>query len=728
MTLQTIEPVLYLPDDTPFYPDPGDDLHALRLFARAAGLLLLCFLVYLPVIFWGGLVWQDDLRVTQNMFLWSWSGLAGAWAHPLAGWYRPLAQSVLWGQHHFFGIHPLGYHLASILFHSVNAGLLWMVLRRLGVRGAWLGAALFAVHPIQVQSVAWISQQSHLVGSAFLLGAVWAFLRVSRIQPPLPQEFAPSPGHDWEDLMPVEPVARLYALSLGLAIAASLSDPVGIALPFVLLVLTWWKRGAVPRADWLRLLPFFAVAIAGAALVWVMVARGHSMDPAGNGPTLTVIQRLLVDARAIPWYAATIACPFPLLFVYSRWSPVSWASWQVIFPVALLIVIGAAWAVRRRAGRGLLAAVLLFVALLLPGLGSVLGTSAPAIYVADHWAYLAVAVPAAAVAAVLVTAVSRVRFPWAVRGLRVAAAMACFAGLGFIACQQQMIYDSEESVWKDALAVQPGSSAAATAYAHMLLGRGQDLKASNVIQEAERFGPPDVALLQTHGQVYMAQGRYGEASQAFLAAHRLEPQDEQITTQLAEAYMRDGQATEAMRVYHEETQGHPSDAPMLNDMGLVLMSKGKVDEAIAQYQAALKANPRFIAAKINLSQAYEAKAATAKTLQEARPNLDRAAEQLKQVVAIDPHNFYAFYNAGVMLYRMRDFANAEQMFRAAVTVQPDAAEAWDRLGVAQAAQGKARLNEAVWNFDHAVRLKPDLLEARQHLDEARRGVASLDQK
>jgi tetratricopeptide (TPR) repeat protein len=728
MTLQTIEPVLYLPDDTPFYPEPGDDRHGLRLFLRAAGLVLVCFAVYLPVSIWGGLVWQDDLRVTQNIFLWSWGGLAGAWAHPLAGWYRPLAQSVLWAQHHFFGIHPLGYHLVSILFHGVNAGLLWMVLRRLNVRGAWLGAALFAVHPIQVQSVAWVSQQSHLLGTGFLLGAVWTFLRLSGIRPPLPEEFAPSPGHDWGDLLPAEPVRRLYALAIVFAVAASLSDPIGVVLPIVLLLLVWWKQGSVTRTDWLRLAPFFAVAIAGAALIAVMVARSHSVDPEGSGPALTIAQRFLVDARAIAWYAGTIAWPFPLLFVYARWYPISWASWQIVFPAGLVVALAVAWAARRRAGRWPLAAVLLFIAILLPALGSVLGTSAPAIYVADHWAYLAVAIPAAAAGALLATALTQVRFPWVARGLRVAVAAACVGGLGFIAWQQQMIYDQEASVWKDTLAQQPGSSVAVNAYARLFLKEGNDLKASELLEKTPVSGPPDVSTLQTRGQIYLIQGRYAEASRALLEAHHLAPDDEQVTTQLAESYVRDGRSDEAMRVYQDAIHGRAADASVLNDMGLALVAQGKLDEAIAQYDAALKVNPRFIAAKINLAQALDFKAAKARTFEEARPSLERAARQLNEVVAIDPHNYYAFYNAGVLFYRLHDFPHAEQMFRAAVTVQPNAAEAWDRLGIVQAAQGKSRLSEAVWNFDRAVRLRPDFHEAQEHLERARQSVGATNAK
>lgn len=728
MTLQTIEPVLYLPDDTAFYPDPGDERHGLRLLVRAGGLAVLCFVVYLPVLIWGKFVWQDDVRVTQNMFLWSWGGLAAAWGHPLGGWYRPLAQSVLWAEHHFFHSHALGYHLAGVLFHAANAGLLWMVLRRLGIRGAWLAAALFAAHPMQVQSVAWISQQSHLIGGAFFVGAAWAFLRVTRIQPPLPEEFAPSPGHDWEDLMPVEPLARLYALSLVLAIAASLSDPIGVALPFVLALLIWWKRGTVTRADWLRLGPLFFIAIGGAVLAGVMAARGNSADLAGAGPALTIAQRLLVDARAIAWYAGAVVCPYPLLFVYARWAPVSWASGQIVFPIALMLIVAGAWAARRRVGRAPLAAVLLFVALLSPGLGAVLGTARPAIYVADHWIYLAIAVPAAVVGWALVTAISRFSAPSLERGLRVGMAMACLAGLGFVAWEQGTIYDREEHVWQDALAEQPGSSVAIVGYTRLLLSQGNDLKASKILRTAAASGPPDVALLQARAQVYMMQGRYAEASEDYLAAHRLEPDNEQITIGLAQAYARDGRAEEAMTVYHDALRLHPDDPAMLNDIGLLLMSQGKFDEAIGQLESAIKANPRFVAARINLVKIYLDRARQGKTRDQVVQDMQHASEQLKQVIAIDPLNYYAFYDAGVALYDARDFYHAEQMFRAAVSAQPNASDAWDKLGIVQAAQGKERLNEAVWNFDHAVHIDPNNLEARQHLESARRNIASIDNK
>lgn len=725
MTLQTIEPVLYLPDDTPFFAEPGEVGHTARLLWRAGGFVLLCFLAYLPVAIWGGLVWQDDARVTQNVFLWGAGGLAGVWAHAVAGHYSPLAQTILWIEHHFFRSHPLGYHLVSIFLHAVDAGLLWMVLRRLAIRGAWLAAALFAIHPLQVQSVAWISQQSHLVGAAFALGSVWAFLRFARIFPPPVEEFAPEgETYDWDELLGYEPFKRLYAVALLLAAAACLSDPIGLAIPFVLLTLVCWKRPAVRAADWIALAPFFAVAAAVAITAHVIVSRGGSVEAGGIGPTLSIIQRLMVGSRAIWASAASVVWPYPLLFVYARWNAAGW--WQMIFVAALLAVILAAWLLRKRIGRGFLVATVLFIVLLLPEIISAVGVSAPVIYVADHWAYLALAVPAAAVAQALVAAVSRFSFAPLVRGLRVAVAAVCLGGLGILTWNQGSLYDNEESPWRDALYFQPTSSVAINEYTRLLLRQGRDADAWELVRNSPESGQEDLTVLLSRAQVYISRQRYREAIECYQKAHSMDPHNDQIERDLAEAYARDGQLDKALQTYEDQVQRHPNDVVSLTSMGLVLMQQGKVDEAISRYEAAIAANSRFIPARINVAQAYELKAGKAKTFDEGAPLLAKAAKQLQQVVAIDPRNFVAFYDAGVMLYRLRDFEHAEKMFAAAAEIQPDNADAWDRLGICQSAQGTKRLSDAVWNFDHAVRINPDFEAARQHLEQARRELAAAE--
>lgn len=727
MTLQTIEPVLYLPDDTPFFAEPGDVGHAVRLVWRALGLLALCLLAYIPALIWGGLVWQDEIRVTQNMFLWSWSGLAGMWAHATVGRYQPLAQTILWAEHHWFRTGPRGYHVVSVVFHAVDAGLLWMVLRRLGVRGAWLGAALFAVHPVEVQSVAWISQQSHLVGAGFFLGSVWAFLRLSRVfPPPLEQDGQQieADAYDWDELLGYEPVKRLYAASIGLALAAVLSDPLAVSLPLVLLLLVWWKRGRLTWVDWARLAPFFVIAIAGAATIWAIVSRSPAVDIGMVGPPLAIVQRLGVCCHAIWAYAANVVWPYPLLFIYNRWNAMD--NSQIAFAAALIAVIAAACALRKWIGRGPFVAILLFIVLLFPALGAVLASSAPPIYLADHWEYLAAAVPIAAVAWALVEGVSRFSSATLVRSLRVAAAVACISGLGFLSLIQTRSYEDEESAWRQAIDHDPASSLAVSGYTRLLLQQGRAHDALMLVQDAEQSGASDVSLRLSQAQVYLAEERYGDAIRCFIDAHKICPDDPQISLGLADAYARNGQPDQAMRTYDQVLKLHPNDAVAQFDVGRLLEARGKLDEAIERYKLATKANPRFLLPKLNLVHCYELRGEHAKSADAARADFASSLEQLNEVIAQDPRNFTAIFDAGTILFGMRDFPHAEQIFQVAVTINPKSAEAWDRLGITRAAQGRQRLSEAVFDFDRAVRLKADYTEAQQHLEEARRELAAMD--
>jgi tetratricopeptide (TPR) repeat protein len=715
MTLQTIEPVLYLPDDTPFFAEPGDVGHTLRLAWRAAGFLGLCVLAYLPVAIWGGVVWQDEFRVTENVLLWGLNGLASIWGHATVGHYRPLAQTLLWGEHHLFHNHPLGYHLVSIVLHALDASLLWMVLRRLGIRGAWLGAALFAVHPIQVQTVAWISQQSHLIGAGFILGAIWAFLRLSRILPAPDEEFAAEgEEYNWDDLLGYEPVKRLYAVALLLAVAASLCDPLALTLPIVFVLLIWWKRGSVRRDDWLRLAPFIALALAGTVMTLIMVGRAGGIEPGGEGPALTVLQRLAVDCRSIWASAATIVWPYPMLFVYARWSVIGWQQWT--FVAALLAVIALGWAARKRIGRGFLAACLLFVALLLPGLGSVLVTPTPPIYVADHWAYLAAAVPLAAIAWTLVAAMSWFTSATVVRSLRVAAAVVCIGGLGFLAWNQEMIYDREESVWQDALAYEPASSVAVVQYVHLLIKHDQETEAADVLARAQDAGADSASLLPARVELYLARGRYSDAIQCYRVALDREPHNLQYLAGLADAQAKNNEFDNAIQTYRALLSRRPNDVGVRTDMAIVLLDQNKLDQAIAELRSVIATNPRFVTARLYLSIALLQKG-----------DLPEAANQLKEVIAVDPGNADAFNIAGKVLLGLHYYSEAEQMFRAVVQLQPKEAYAWDRLGLAQAEQGPAHLREAVWSFDRASQLNPDSDAMRLHLAKARHDLAAGDQ-
>lgn len=709
MALETLETILYLPDDTPFFASGGDDRHWLRVFWRAVGLLALPFLLFLPVYCWGGFVWQDDIHITQNVQLWSWGGLVHVWTQFLTASYQPLAQNFLWVEHHFFGVSPLGYHLVSVALHGIDGVLLWMVLRRLHVRGAWLGAALFLAHPVQLQAVAWATQQSHLIAAAFTLGAVWAFLRLVHIYPPLPEEMVPGAGHDVHDLLPPEPVELLYVLALILSVLAVLSDPLGICIPFVLLVLIWWKRGTVLRSEWAQLLPFLVVAAAGAAVA--VAARLSSPDPAGSGPVLSLVQRVLVASRAAGEYGSHLLWPYPLMFVYPRWSASLGNGLNLLFPAGWLGAGAFAWAGRKRWGRAPLAAVLLFLALLLPALLLLLASSSPAIYVADHLQYLAAAVPLAILAAGVVALLSYFSGAVVIRTLRCASAVVLLAGFGLLSWIAAQTYSGEETAWRTTLAQDENTVVARIQYANLLLRQRKVNGAAELLREAP--SEEDASLLRTRARVYALQGRYSEAIRSYLAAQRLEPADRELMLGLAEAYTRDGRVGEALATYSEALRRDPNDQDVHNSMGLLELGMGPdhLPEAIEHFKAAVRRDPTYVPAKINLANALFAAGAPTE-----------AAQQLREAAELEPRNFVTYVVDAQMSYRLHDYANAERMCQVAVQLRPDSAEAWNNLGVAQFAQHRA--SEAAWSFDRALRIKPDYVEARQNLEVARERVAS----
>jgi tetratricopeptide (TPR) repeat protein len=710
MAFEKLESVLYLPDDTSFYRSIGDEFHTARIVWRQLGLLVLPLLFFIPVLVQGGFVWQDDWRVSENPLLWSWSGLARAWGQGLGGSYRPMAQTVLCLEHHFAGHSAWVYHLTSILFHGFNAVLLWGVLRRLEIRGAWFAAALFALHPVQVQAVAWVSQQPHLLGAGLCLAAVWAYLRLAEIRPPLPDDLVPKDKREADHFLEDEPEVALYIMALVLTVFAVLSDGTAIGLPFVLVLLVWWKRGTVSRREWLRLAPFFAIAIVGAVIL-VRAGLGAA-DPGGIAPTLSIAERALVATRGIWAYLLRIVWPYPLLFVYPRWSVSPVERWQYLFPAGLAIILAVLWAARRFWGRGPIVAMLVYLTLFIPATWTIMGSSAPSIYLADYLQYLAAAVPLALIASAIVGLVSRPVSPILARCLRAGTAIVSLAVLGIFSLLQETSYSSAKDLWKATLDQDPTVTVARVQYSTLLIREGRLQEAMDVLRDTEPSTTSDPAILRAWGQVYLAREQWADAIQSFTAAHKVDPANHEITLGLATAYSRANRVDDALRLYSEELDRKP-DEGIYNNMGQILASQGKPNQAIERYNQALKLNPRFVPAKLNLANIFFDTG-----------RMEESAKELQGVVAIDPGNFATYVICASIQLRLGDFAGAEQNCRIAISRNPRSVEAWNNLGVAQFRQGHIR--EAILSFEKAIAYKADYEDARKNLDQARRKLASID--
>src|SRR6266404_3133664 len=398
-----------------------------RVWLFALALIAITAAAYLPA--WNGkLIWDDNRHITQPA-LRSWQGLADIWTRVGATQqYYPLVHSFFWIEQKAWGDSVLGYHLVNILLHSLGAVVLLQILRRLKIPGAWLAAALFALHPVQVESVAWISELKNTLSGLLFLSAAFTYLKFDETR---------SRG--------------FYAAAFGLFVAALLCKSVIAPLPAVLLVLFWWKRGRIFRnRDVTPLLPFFAAGI-GAGLFTAWVERNF-VGAHGTAFQLSILQRCLIAARDFWFYLFKLLWPVKLTFIYPRWQISGAIWWQYLFPLTLILLLALIWRLRKK-NRGPLAAVLVFLGLLFPALGFI--NVYPFIYsfVADHFQFLACVGPLTLVAAGITMALDSIA-PGKVL-LRPTISFLLLLTLGALSWRQCRDYRDIETRWRTTIARNP---------------------------------------------------------------------------------------------------------------------------------------------------------------------------------------------------------------------------------------------------------------------------------
>ena len=243
----------------------------------------------------GGFIWDDDDYVQDNLTLRSLAGLGQIWFQPGATrQYYPLVHTTYWLEYRLWDLNPTGYHVVNVILHALSAVLVWRLLIRLKVPGAWAAAALFALHPVHVESVAWITERKNTLSGAFYLSAAWAYLRYEEARSP-----------------------RLYWAALLLFAAALLSKTVTCTLPAALLLVLWWKGQRPMRRTAVTLVPFFALGVAMSGVtVWM---EKHSVGAWGPEWDLSLVERGLIAGRALWFYAAKLLVPLNLTFIYPRW-------------------------------------------------------------------------------------------------------------------------------------------------------------------------------------------------------------------------------------------------------------------------------------------------------------------------------------------------------------------------------------------------------------------------
>jgi tetratricopeptide (TPR) repeat protein len=541
----------------------------MRSLVWLAGLLVALVLVtYLPALA-AGFVWDDDYYVFANPTLRDLAGLRAIWLDVFATpQYYPLVHTSFWLEYRFAGASPHLYHFTNVTLHAANAVLLWRLLARLAVPGAWLAAAIFALHPVQVESVAWITERKNVLSTFFYLCAALAYLRFSASA----DDGAPR----W----------RLYGGSWLLYLAALASKSVSASLPAALLLALWWKRGAILRRDWATLVPML---VAGAALglltAWLervhVLARGPEWD-------LSLLERALIAGRALWFYAAKLVWPVDLAFIYPRWTIDASVWWQYAFPLAAVALVAALFVWRHRIGRGPVTAVLFYAGTLFPALGFFNIYPMRYSFVANHFQYLASAGLIALAVAIATRRLERMKLQ---RPAILIVAAPMVALLAALTWWNALAYRDAETLWRDTLEKNPDAW-----MAHHNLGI--ELESDERHEDAKRHYRAAVDLKPSHfhahhrlGRSLAREGRLDEAIVHFETAIRLAPNERQFHSSLGDAYLRRGDFVKAEAAFRRVLQPPFVHAATQVKLARALIGQERVDEAREALEEALRIDP-----------------------------------------------------------------------------------------------------------------------------------------
>ena len=546
----------------------------------------------------GGLLWDDD-NCTTPPELRSLDGLRRIWFQPRAtAQYYPLLYTSYWVQQRLLGDSPSGYHLVNLLLHIGCVVLVLKILRFLRVPGAELAAIIFALHPVNVETVAWIAERKNTLSGIFALAATFSYLKFDE------NRSRPS-----------------YALAIGLFLLGLLSKTAIVTLPLAWLMIFWWKRGAISwRRDVVPSIPFFFLSAAAG-----LVTRWFENTGIGYKTTildLSLLDRCLIAGRAFWFQLGKLLWPSNLMFVYPRWEINAGVWWQYLFPLAVLGLLGVLWNFRRWS-RAPFAGVLIYLFLLLPSLGFLNIYFFIYSFVADHWQYLAclgIITPCASGIVLLAGHFKRWQ-GWIEPGVTLLVAGTLF----LLTSQQSRMYTDIETLYRTTIARNPTCWMAQVNLGNILYQSNRVPEAMDLFNLAMGIKP--AVAHYSLGNALLQKGRTSGAIEQYKEALRIDPNYAETQNNLGNALLLIGQTSKAIDQYQQALRINPGNAKTHNNLGNALVQTGRAAEAIDHYKQALRIHPTSADAHNNLASALAQMG-----------RISEAIEQLKAALRIKPHD------------------------------------------------------------------------------------------
>jgi len=510
-----------------------------------------------------GFIWDDDLYVTQNKLLTAPDGLSRIWfSLDSPSQYFPLTYSSFCLEYLLWGPYSPAYHWGNILLHTANALLVWRLLMVLRVPGAWLAAAFFALHPVQVESVAWISERKNVLMGLFFLLALLAWVK-----------FVEASSKER---------GKYYGLALFFYALALFSKTTACTLPAALLLILWLKKARIDGRRIMQIAPFVVLGL-GMGLVamwWERYHQGTLDEFYGIG----LPERFLVASRALWFYVGKLLWPANLVFSYPRWTVSAGNPFDYIWLLVTIVAAALIYFAGRRLGRGPAVAFLFFVATLGPVLGFIVLYTFRYSFVADHYQYLACIGPLALAAAGITRALDFVgRGKRFIQGAPCLILLISFGGLSWAQCA---MYADVDTLWSTTLARNPDSWMAHNNIGISLARQGHTQEAIDHFNRALELNPHHDEADYNLANALLRLNREDEAIPHYEAALIINPRNTRAHFNLAAVLAHKGRAEEAIVHYNKVLETYPNDPVVHKNLEKIFRQMGRTEEADAHSRKA----------------------------------------------------------------------------------------------------------------------------------------------
>lgn len=648
--------------------------------------------------------YDNDLYVYDNEHIkagLSFKGIVWAFTHLFVDQWCPLTAISHMADCEIFGLFAGGHHLTNVLLHTATVILLFLTLRNMtqSLWGSAFVAAVFAVHPLRVESVVWVSERKDVLSGLFFVLTLWAYVKYAQRQATAKADLGAGASlrGDWRARLPVFYVTALLCFALGL-----LSKAMLVTTPFVLLLLDWWPlrrfgfasgSGPANAGVWKRLIlekiPFVLLAAASSA-VTLLTDKGLNPVEVVTGPW-----RLANAVVAYAIYLKQMFYPVGLAVFYPH--PENRLSLGLLAVSAfVLLVLTVVAVVGRRKRPYMLVGWLWYLGMLVPVIGLVhVGSQAHA----DRYTYL----PQIGIYLILAWGAAGLGVDWRYRRVvgSIVAGLVLIA-LGVRAHQQTKVWRDSISLWEHTLACTSDNYVAHLNLGSTLADVGKLDEAMPHYEAALKIKP---SYAEAHYNLAVAlglQGRLSEAIPHYERAIQFKPSYAGAYNNLGNALVAQGKLDEAIQHYERAVQLNSKFPEVYYNWGNALTKQGKPKEAIQYYERALQVNPNYVEAHFNLAKRLSAEGL-----------LDEAIRHYERCVQLRPDYAEAYNNLGNRLAVRKRWEEAYQSFQRALQLKPDYAEAHNNWGVALAGEGK--LDKAIQQYEQAVRVRPGYAEAQANL-------------